>query len=320
MGSQRRPSNEMLNGTKTWSNVFNMATSREKEKSWILCLLPTTFIRNSFGRTSSTCQKLLLLLFFFCDNASGTLYEASTFNMGARVRKCAIQLQDIVLLAKLSASDLISQETLYNKALRVERKNPSSTMNMLKAIKITHRDILAKKTKFNGTFESNSQQHAVPESLRWFYEAQDSFLTRNINEGQTTLCISQLMLFNSTKRRGRSETSTSLYLVNENHYYQGTLALWHAEARKRTIVDDPYNLGLSISYDSVLEISTEMGIKFAHVTNLKKLSVRLNFKKKKKVSTTAAVDNINHNPSSSTAQGAFHGKCNSHYSIDVSCD
>lgn len=257
---------------------------------------------------------------FFCDNASGTLYEASTFNMGARVRKCAIQLQDIVLLAKLSASDLISQETLYNKALRVERKNPSSTMNMLKAIKITHRDILAKKTKFNGTFESNSQQHAVPESLRWFYEAQDSFLTRNINEGQTTLCISQLMLFNSTKRRGRSETSTSLYLVNENHYYQGTLALWHAEARKRTIADDPYNLGLSISYDSVLEISTEMGIKFAHVTNLKKLSVRLNFKKKKKVSTTAAVDNINHNPSSSTAQGAFHGKCNSHYSIDVSCD
>ena len=92
------------------------------------------------------------------------------------------------------------------------------------------------------------------------------------------------------------------------------------ETRKRTIVDDPYNLGLSISYDSVLEISTEMGIKFAHVTNLKKLSVHLNFIIKKKVSTTAAVDNINHNPSSSTAQGAFHGKCNSHYSIDVSCD
>ena len=169
MGSQRRLSNEMLNGTKTWSNAFNMATSREKEKSWKLCLLPTKFIRNSFGRTSSTCQKLLLLLlFFFCDNASGTLYEASTFDMGARVRKCAIQLHDRVLLAKLSASDLISQETLYNKALKVERKNPSSAMNMLKAIKIIHRDILAKKTKFNGTFESNSQQHAVPESLRWF--------------------------------------------------------------------------------------------------------------------------------------------------------
>ena len=62
-----------------------------------------------------------------------------------------------------------------------------------------------------------------------------------------------------------------------------------------------------------------MGVKFAHVTNLKKLSVRLKLYKKK-VSTTAAVDNINHNPSSSTAQGAFHGTCISHYSIDVSCD
>ena len=71
-----------------------------------------------------------------------------------------------MLLAKLSASDLISQETLYNKALKVERKNPSSAMNMLKATKNVHRHILAKKTKFNGTFESNSQQHAVPESLR----------------------------------------------------------------------------------------------------------------------------------------------------------
>ena len=31
--------------------------------------------------------------------------------MGARVRKCAIQLQDRVLLAKLSASDLIVQQS-----------------------------------------------------------------------------------------------------------------------------------------------------------------------------------------------------------------
>lgn len=111
-------------------------------------------------------SEAVVVVVFFCDNASGTLYEASTFNMGARVRKCAIQLQDRVLLAKPSASDLISQETLYNKALKVERKNLSSAMNMLKAIKIIHRDILAKKTKFNGTFENNSQQHAVPESLR----------------------------------------------------------------------------------------------------------------------------------------------------------
>ena len=113
-------------------------------------------------------SEAVVVVVFFCDNASGTLYKASISNTGARVRKCAIELQDRVLLAKLSAGDLLSQETFYNKALKVERKNPSSAMNMLKATKIIHRDILAKKTTFNGTFESNSQQHAVPESLRRF--------------------------------------------------------------------------------------------------------------------------------------------------------
>lgn len=42
----------------------------------------------------------------------------------------------------------------------------SEAMILLKDRKIIRRDILAKKTKFNGTFESNSQQHEVPESLR----------------------------------------------------------------------------------------------------------------------------------------------------------
>ena len=54
---------------------------------------------------------------FFYDNASSTLHQASTFNMDARVRKSAIQLQDRVLLAKLSAGDLISQEVVYHSKL-----------------------------------------------------------------------------------------------------------------------------------------------------------------------------------------------------------
>lgn len=61
-------------------------------------------------------SEAVVVVVFFCDNASGTLYKASIFNAGARVRKCAIELQDRVLLAKLSAGDLLSQETLHNKA------------------------------------------------------------------------------------------------------------------------------------------------------------------------------------------------------------
>ena len=51
---------------------------------------------------------------FFCGMASGVLHVASTFNINSRVRKCATHLQDTVLLAKLSAGDLISQEAVYH--------------------------------------------------------------------------------------------------------------------------------------------------------------------------------------------------------------
>ena len=51
---------------------------------------------------------------FFCGLASGDLHEASTFNIDRNVRKCAVDLQDTVLLAKLSVGDLISQEAVYH--------------------------------------------------------------------------------------------------------------------------------------------------------------------------------------------------------------
>ena len=79
--------------------------------------------RRSCGGTSnvhvSTC--------FFCDKDSGNLHQVATFSIDTRVRKCALELQDTILLAKLSAGDLISQEavyhssclgSLYNKAIR----------------------------------------------------------------------------------------------------------------------------------------------------------------------------------------------------------
>jgi 2-keto-3-deoxy-galactonokinase len=50
----------------------------------------------------------------FCGDESGDLHEASTFMIDRRVRECALELQDTVLLAKLSAGDLISQEAKYH--------------------------------------------------------------------------------------------------------------------------------------------------------------------------------------------------------------
>ena len=64
----------------------------------------------------------------------------------------------------------------------------------------------------------------------------------------------------------------------------------HAQTHKRELIDNLCRVGMSISYHRVLWLSTDMGN-----------TVRGN------LFTTAAVDNIDRNPSSTTAKHLFHG-------------
>ena len=54
---------------------------------------------------------------FFCDgdaDAGESLHKASTLELDARVRKCALELQDKPLLAKLSSGDMVAQDAEYH--------------------------------------------------------------------------------------------------------------------------------------------------------------------------------------------------------------
>ena len=114
---------------------------------------------------------------------------------------------------------------------------------------------------------NSCQQEPVPQSLKTFTEmilAGPDFKTHasDITEAQTTLSISQLIIFNATKRRRDSGTTgASNYHSRDREpplpIYLGLMT--HAETRIRTLVDKLYNLGLWISYDRVLELSTDMG-------------------------------------------------------------
>ena len=52
-----------------------------------------------------------------------TPHQAATFSVDTRVRKCALELHDTILLAKLSAGDLISQEAVYHSSCLVSLHN-----------------------------------------------------------------------------------------------------------------------------------------------------------------------------------------------------
>ena len=75
----------------------------------------------------------------------------------------------------------------------------------------------------------------------------------------------------------------------------------HGHTRKRELVDILFHLGLSISYDRVLDISVDMAIAAAQQYESDEVVCPLILRKN--LFTTAAVDNVDHNPPPSGVRG-----------------
>ena len=70
-------------------------------------------------------------------------------------------------------------------------------------------------------------------------------------------------------------------------------------------MDKLFNLGLSISYDRVLRLSTEMGNRVCQRFHVEQVVCPPMLKGS--VFTTGAVEYLDHNPSATTANNSFHG-------------
>ena len=81
--------------------------------------------------------------------------------------------------------------------------------------------------------------------------------------------------------------------------------LIYAKTRKKQLIDILFQYGLCISYNRVLGISTQL--REAAVERFVSEGVLCPPKLRQGVFTTAAVDNIDHNPSSTTSKSSFHG-------------
>ena len=81
--------------------------------------------------------------------------------------------------------------------------------------------------------------------------------------------------------------------------------LIHSQTRQSKLVSYLYNLGLSISYEHVLEIKNLTAN--AICEQFKADRVVCPPKLRKNIFTTAAYNNIDHNPSSTTAKETFYG-------------
>uniref|UniRef100_UPI00358DDBC2 uncharacterized protein isoform X2 n=1 Tax=Myxine glutinosa TaxID=7769 RepID=UPI00358DDBC2 len=115
-------------------------------------------------------------------------------------------------------------------------------------------------------------------------------------------------MFNSCARRRKSTGSVQSTKHSHNRetpvpVYLGVMM--HTKTRRRDLVDELYRLGVSIAYDRVLSISSELGNNICRYFMLE--GAVCPPKLKGGLFTTGAVDNIDHNPSSTSAQDSFHG-------------
>ena len=122
---------------------------------------------------------------------------------------------------------------------------------------------------------------------------------------ESDLSISQLLQYNCFAEY-KEGTDVHRHSKNRETPFAVYMVLYvFAKIRKRQIIEMLHENGLSISYDRVLEISAQLGE--AVVAQYVEDGVICPPALRKQLFTTAAVDNIDHNPTATTAQTSFHG-------------
>ena len=186
----------------------------------------------------------------------------------------------------------------------------SDAQCLARAAQLVRKEILKVKNSFNGTFPADCQKTAVPISLLTFIGmmTKDGSASFDPADNQACLSIAQLIVFNSIARsRDRLESSGSTHHVN---FRECPLPIYmafkiHGATRDRSLIDTFYSLGLCISYDRFLSMSTE--ITNSIVARYEQEGVVCPPKLEEGLFTTGQIDNCDHNTSATSAQSAFHG-------------
>lgn len=194
-------------------------------------------------------------------------------------------------------------------ALRKACDHDSEAMHLVRAAQVVRQEMFDTTFSFDGSFQANCQQDAVPPSLLALVNMilNGANIKHQTTTTQAALTISQLLVFNSVKHSRKMESSNS---VRHNSSRETPLPLYlslkiHAVTRSRGLVDTIYSLGMCVSYDRMLHLSSDIANGVCQRFRIE--DVVCPPKLRQGLFTTGAVDNIDHNPSSATAKDSFHG-------------
>ena len=190
----------------------------------------------------------------------------------------------------------------------LEDDGDDEALILAKAAKIVRKHMFDQNQNFTGTFTTNCQMDSIPQSLLALVNMilYSPNIEHQQNTKQAAMSLAQLLHFNSVKRPKKDQSGSSYHSRNRETPLPVFVALTiHGKTRKRELVDTMCELGLSVSYDRVSDIITSTANRCCQLYSQTGVACSPNLRKS--LFTTAAIDNIDHNTSSSTAKDSFHG-------------
>ena len=190
-----------------------------------------------------------------------------------------------------------------------EASTYSDAMLLAKAAQILRNRMLEHKQRNEGNLNETSIYDSLPSALLQFVcmieHGADIQSQLRYGATPTDLAMAQLLQYNCFSQSTEDCRTHRHSRDREPPFpiYVGMAV--HAKTRKRHLVDMLHEHGLSIPYKRVLDISTQLGD--AAVTRYVEDGVVCPPKLRKGLFSTSAIDNIDHNPSASTAKSSFHG-------------
>ncbi len=162
--------------------------------------------------------------------------------------------------------------------------------------------------RFDGNFANDCQKDSVPYNLKLLISMILYGPCVDCVDTQTCLTISQLILFNYKKKQQMAESVTSTHRHTLDR--EPPLPIYiglniHSRLRSKKLIEQFSSLGISITYDRVLQLEENMALSMCRQYRLNDVVCPSHLQKGHFIA--GAMDNIDHNPSSTTADSSFHG-------------
>jgi len=188
----------------------------------------------------------------------------------------------------------------------------AEAVNLMHTAKIIRNEIFSWKQNFSGSLShvKDDVPHALVTFVGMLLEGPGNC---DRNTSQAALSISQLLMFNAVKRLRKAllcDEQQGPSVVRHKSSREMPLPVYvgmklHSATRKKHLVEKFHKLGLSVSYERVMQIEN----KTANTVCKKYMTDDLVCPPvlEPNLFTVAALDNIDHNLTSTTAKSSFHG-------------